>query len=266
MFDKFNRRINYLRISVTDRCNLRCVYCMPAEGIKLIKHNDVLSFEEMFEVVKAGVKLGITKVRLTGGEPLVRKGIIDFVKMIGSVKEITDFGMTTNGILLDKYAEQLADAGLHRINISLDTLDPVKFKEITRGGNIFDVFKGIGAARKAGLEPIKINVVINKSKEEPDAKAVTEFCRENNLQIRYIHVMQLDKGEFSIVEGGDGGNCAICNRLRLTSNGMIKPCLFSNIEYSVRELGVEEALLRAVENKPAHGTFNEVGQFYNIGG
>ena len=266
MFDKYNRRINYLRISVTDRCNLRCVYCMPAEGVKLIKHEDILSFEEMFEVVKAGVKLGITKVRLTGGEPLVRKGIVDFVKMIGSVKEITDFGMTTNALLLDKYAQQLADAGLHRINISLDTLNPEKYKEITRGGNIFDVFKGIGAARSAGLEPIKVNVVINKSKDEPDARAVAAFCEENNLEVRYIHVMQLDKGEFSIVEGGDGGNCAICNRLRLTSNGMIKPCLFSNIEYSVRELGAEEALIRAVGNKPAHGTFNEVGQFYNIGG
>jgi len=266
MLDKFNRRINYLRISVTDRCNLRCVYCMPAEGIKLIEHNDILSFEEILDVVKVGVENGITKIRLTGGEPLVRKGIVDLVSKISEFKEITDFGMTTNGLLLDKYAQQLADAGLHRINISLDTLDPDKFREITRGGNIFDVFKGINAAQKAGLLPIKINVVIQKSKDEPDAKAVSEFCKENNLEVRFIHVMQLDKGEFSVVEGGDGGNCAICNRLRLTANGLIKPCLFSNIEYNVREFGVEQAYMLAIGNKPKRGTFNEVGQFYNIGG
>ena len=266
MYDRFNRNINYLRISVTDRCNLRCEYCMPAEGVTLLNHNDILSFEEMIEVVKAGVSFGINKVRITGGEPLVRKGIVDFVKMLSEIPEILDLGMTTNGVLLDKYAHQLKEAGLHRINVSLDTIDPEKYRKVTRGGNLSDVLRGIDAALDAGLEPIKINAVIYKSKEEPDAVGVRDFCIEKGLKIRYIHLMELDKGEFSVVEGGDGGDCAVCNRLRLTANGMIKPCLFSNEEYSIRELGPQEAILKAVQKKPACGTVNNIGQFYNIGG
>ncbi len=266
MFDQFNRKINYLRISVTDRCNLRCEYCMPAEGIDLMSHKEILSFEEIMEVVNLGASIGIDKIRITGGEPLVRKGIVDLVSMISEVKEITDFGMTTNGILLEKYAADLASAGLHRINISLDTMDPEKFKKITRGGDINAVFKGIEAADKAGLHPIKINTVIKKNKNEPDALAVKDFCEKNNLQIRYIHVMELSKGEFSVVEGGEGGDCANCNRLRLTANGMINPCLFSNESYNIRELGIEEAIRQALVNKPQCGTVNQSGHFYNIGG
>ena len=148
MFDRFNRKINYLRVSVTDRCNLRCVYCMPAEGIKLISHDQILSFEEIADVVRVAVTMGITKVRITGGEPLVRKGIIQLVGMIGRIKEISDLSMTTNGTLLKNFADDLAGAGLHRINISLDSVDPVKFREITRGGNVNDVFEGIRAAKK----------------------------------------------------------------------------------------------------------------------
>jgi len=266
MFDKYNRRINYLRVSVTDRCNLRCHYCMPEEGVDMLSHKDILSLEEMFDVIKVGVSYGINKVRITGGEPLVRKGIVDFVRMISSISEITDLGLTTNGILLDKYAQDLKDAGLDRVNISLDTINPEKFRKITRGGDVNKVFDGINAARKAGLTPIKINVVISGSKDDPDAVEVREFCEKNDLQIRYIHMMELDKGEFSVVEGGEGGDCAICNRLRLTANGKIKPCLFSNSEYDVRELGAEEAILKAVERKPSCGTVNNSGQFYNIGG
>ena len=266
MFDTFNRQINYLRISVTDRCNLRCVYCMPEEGIELMKHSDILSFEEMIEVVKVGVSMGITKVRITGGEPLVRKGIVSFVEMLSDIPEITDLGMTTNGILLERFADDLAKAGLHRVNVSLDTMDAAKFKEITRGGDIEAVKRGVEAANQAGLLPIKINTVIRKSKEEPDAVMVKEYCDANNLEIRYIHIMELSSGEFSVVEGGDGGDCQNCNRLRLTANGLIKPCLFSNDDYSVRELGIEEAYRRALENKPACGTVNQVGHFYNIGG
>ncbi|MEA3443211.1 MAG: radical SAM protein [Bacteroidota bacterium] len=266
MFDQYNRLINYLRISVTDRCNLRCVYCMPAEGIQLMQHNDILSYEEMYEVAKTGASMGINKIRITGGEPLVRKGIVGFVEMLSGIKEIKDLGMTTNGILLEKYAGDLATAGLHRINISLDTMNADKFRQITRGGNINSVFRGIEAAAKANLLPIKINTVIRNNKEETDAVAVKEYCEKNDLEIRYIHVMELSKGEFSVVEGGEGGDCANCNRLRLTANGMINPCLFSNIGYSVRKLGSKEAIRQALENKPACGTVNEVGQFYNIGG
>ncbi|MEA3317950.1 MAG: radical SAM protein, partial [Bacteroidota bacterium] len=241
MYDKFNREITYLRVSVTDRCNLRCVYCMPEEGIKLIPHKEILTYDEIVDVIKTGVNKGINKVRLTGGEPLVRKGIVELVEMISKIEGINDFGMTTNGILLDKYAQQLADAGLHRVNISLDTMDAAKYHEVTRLGDINNVFKGIEAAKKAGLTPIKINCVISKSHDEPDAKAVGKFCAENDLQIRYIHEMDLEKGEFSVVEGGTGGDCKICNRLRLTANGNIMPCLFSNQGYNVRELGIDEA-------------------------
>lgn len=266
MYDKYNRRINYLRISVTDRCNLRCVYCMPEEGVKLMKHEEILSFDEIVHFSKVAVNMGIDKIRITGGEPLVRRGIVDLVARIAKIDGLKDFGMTTNGIVLDKFAQPLADAGLHRVNISLDTLNPERYKQITRLGNINDVFRGIEAAKKAGLLPIKINCVIKKNHNEPDAQDVAKFCKENDLQIRFIHEMNLETGEFSVVEGGSGGDCKICNRLRLTANGLIKPCLFSDIGYNVRKLGAEEAIKTAIENKPKNGTANHTGEFYNIGG
>ncbi|NCC71769.1 MAG: radical SAM protein [Sphingobacteriia bacterium] len=266
MFDSFNRKINYLRISVTDRCNLRCVYCMPPEGVKLLRHEDILSFDEIVEITKTAVAMGIDKVRLTGGEPLVRKGIIDLVTMIGEINGIKDFSMTTNGTLLDKYASQLVKAGLQRVNISLDTTDPEKYRQITRLGNIEDVFRGIDAARKSGLSPIKINCVVKKSSTEPDALAVKKFCKENNLQVRFIREMNLETGSFSVVEGGNGGDCKHCNRIRLTSDGKILPCLFSDLSFDVRSLGAEKAIRLAVENKPVSGTANHLKQFSNIGG
>lgn len=266
MFDRFNRKINYLRISVTDRCNLRCVYCMPEEGVQLLSHQDILSFDEIVEVAKAAVRKGVDKIRITGGEPLVRKGIVDLVKMIGEIDGIQDYSMTTNAILLDIYADDLAKAGMHRVNISLDTLNPEKYKAITRGGDIQKVFDGINAAKKAGLTPIKVNCVIQKTNQEPDAVAVAKYCEENGLHIRYIKEMDLEKGEFSVVQGGSGGDCAHCNRIRLTANGEIKPCLFSDISYSVRELGVERAIDLAIGNKPHNGLTNLTGKFYNIGG
>ncbi len=266
MYDKYNRRINYLRISVTDRCNLRCVYCMPAEGIKLLPHDEILSFDEIVEFTRVAVEMGIDKVRITGGEPLVRKGIVDLIEMIGRIPGIRDFAMTTNGTLLEKFAKPLADAGLQRVNISLDTLDPEKYRKVTRRGNIQSVFKGIEAAKKAGLKPIKINCVVKNSSAEQDAQQVKSFCKENDLQIRFIHEMNLKTGDFSVVEGGDGGNCKICNRLRLTANGKIKPCLFSNIEFDIRKLGYEKTIRLALENKPRSGTVNEVNMFSNIGG
>jgi len=266
MLDKFNRRINYLRISVTDRCNLRCTYCMPEEGINLISHKEILNYDEIVEVVKESVKLGIDKVRLTGGEPLVRKGIVSLISMIWNVEGVKDLSLTTNGILLEKYAQDLKNAGLQRVNISLDTTDPEKYKAITRGGDIKKVFKGIEAAKKVGLLPVKINCVVLKSSGEEDAQSIKKFCLENELQFRFIHQMNLFTGEFSIVEGGTGGDCSICNRLRLTANGMIKPCLFSDIEYSVREHGAAEAIKLAVGNKPRSGTKNKHNKFHNIGG
>lgn len=266
MFDKFNRTITYLRISVTDRCNLRCVYCMPEEGVELLDHKEILTFDEIVDLTKAAVRKGVEKVRITGGEPLIRNGIIELVRMIGEIDGIKDYSMTTNAIRLDKFANELAKAGLQRVNISLDTINPEKFKQITRGGDIQKVFDGIQAAKKAGLEPIKVNCVIKDNNQEPDAIEVAKYCKENGLHIRYIKEMDLEKGEFSIVDGGTGGDCGTCNRLRLTANGNIKPCLFSDISYNVRELGAERAIDLAIGNKPQSGHTNLTGKFYNIGG
>lgn len=266
MFDSYNRRINYLRISVTDRCNLRCAYCMPAEGIELMQHTEILSFEEILHVVDAAIQLGVDKIRITGGEPLVRKGIVNLVQMIASRPAILDLGMTTNGQLLEQFALPLKEAGLHRINISLDTMDPEKYQQITRGGKIEKVFNGIEASVKAGLLPVKINCVISKSINEPDAQQVAEYGKKLGLKVRFIRQMDLEKGEFYIVDGGSGGDCSTCNRLRVTANGMVKPCLFNDMEYSVRKHGAAEALKLALGNKPSCGTLNRHGEFYNIGG
>jgi GTP 3',8-cyclase len=266
MLDRFKRNINYLRISVTDRCNLRCTYCMPENGIVLLGHKDILTFDEMTEFIEAAVSLGVTKVRITGGEPLVRKGITELVRMISAIKGIEDLSMTTNGVLLNQFAGDLRAVGLHRVNVSLDTVDPEKFSSITRGGNIDDVFKGIAAATSAGLLPVKINCVIKESKDEETAQGVNRFCEENNLEIRYIRQMDLINGHFSTVEGGTGGDCSLCNRLRLTANGKLRPCLFSNLEFDIRELGIAKALAMAIESKPECGSTNDTGAFYNIGG
>lgn len=266
MLDRFNRNLNYLRISVTDRCNLRCIYCMPEEGIKLFPHQEILSYDEIYGFTKVAVQKGVTKVRITGGEPLVRKGITSLISMISGIEGIEDLSMTTNGTLLKQYAKDLHEAGLNRVNISLDTVDPVIFRNLTRTGTLNDVFEGIEAAGKAGLFPVKINCVIRTSKEEDDARAVSQFCERNGLEIRYISQMDLVHGHFSVVDGGTGGNCALCNRLRLTSNGKLKPCLFNNIEFDIRKLGFEKALDIAAEMKPECGSRNENGTFYNIGG
>jgi cyclic pyranopterin phosphate synthase len=266
VYDKFNRSINYLRISVTDRCNLRCTYCMPEEGIPLMQHGDILTFDEIRNFTETAVAAGVTKVRITGGEPLVRKGITTLVGMIAGIKGIEDLSMTTNGVLLANYAEELRLAGLHRVNISLDTVDHENFRNITRGGNIQEVFEGIKAARSSGLLPVKINCVIRESKEEDEARAVKQFCIDNQLEIRYIRQMDLVNGHFSTVMGGTGGDCSLCNRLRLTANGKLKPCLFNAIGFDIRELGSEKALEMAIAQKPECGSKNETGTFYNIGG
>jgi cyclic pyranopterin phosphate synthase len=239
---------------------------MPEEGIHLLPHKDILTFDEIRDFTKTAVSNGVTKIRITGGEPLVRKGITTLIGMISEIEEIKDLSMTTNGVLLKQFAHELKSAGLQRINISLDTVDPEKFTAITRTGNINDVFEGIQAAKEAGLFPIKINCVIKSSKEEEEAKSVAQFCKDNDLEIRYITQMDLVKGHFSTVVGGAGGNCTLCNRLRLTADGKLKPCLFNNIEFDIRKLGFEKALNLAIESKPECGSTNETGAFYNIGG
>jgi cyclic pyranopterin phosphate synthase len=239
---------------------------MPAEGIEWIEHSRIISFEEIVEVVKVAVSLGVEKIRLTGGEPLVRKGIVDLVKMIAEAPGVKDLAMTTNGQQLEKFAADLASAGLKRVNVSLDTLDAVKYKNITRGGDMNKVIKGLKAARNVGLLPIKINCVVNDLTTESDKSELREFCKTNNYKLRFIRQMSLEDGSFYPVEGGEGGQCSICNRIRLTATGDVKPCLFSEHGYNIREFGAENAILMAIGNKPKAGKKNKVNQFYNIGG
>ena len=266
MLDLYNRHINYLRVSVTDRCNLRCRYCMPESEVPWLRINEIITYEEIVEVIRIGVEHGIDKIRLTGGEPLMRKGICDLVAMISDIEGIRDLAMTTNGVLLEQYAPDLARAGLNRVNISLDTLNPEKYKYITRGGKLNDVLRGIVAAKDAGLKPVKINSVLSNILDKKDRNDLEKYCQNQGFGLRFIHQMNLDTGRFYPVEGGGGGQCNVCNRLRLTSNGLVKPCLFDSLGYDIREIGISKAIMMAVENKPLHGTLNRTSEFYNIGG
>lgn len=264
MYDRFGRQITYLRISVTDRCNLSCSYCKTTH-VQYLPQSLILSFEEIQDVVRIGAQFGITKIRLTGGEPLLRKDITQLIRMVKNVPAIEDLGLTTNGIFLTSMAQQLYDAGLRRLNISLDTLDREEFRRLTGSASLDDVLTGIQVARKVGFHPIKINAVL-WSDDETKKQMLRRFCNENNLELRFIRMMDLEKGIFSIVEGGQGGNCAQCNRLRLTADGYLKPCLFSDIGFSIREWGIEKAFRLAIQYKPEKGTFCLTHKFYNIGG
>jgi len=266
MEDSIGRKITYLRISVTDRCNLRCRYCMPQEGVQMVDHSMILTYQEIEDFTKIAVGKGINKVRITGGEPLVRRDVTTLVRSLSAIEGIKDLSMTTNGVLLSDFAEDLKRAGLMRVNISLDTIDPQNYNNITGGGNIENVLKGIAAAKAAGLKPIKLNCVVKVNSNETDAKSVADFAGKEGLVIRYIPLMNLKSGKFGRVEGGDGGNCSNCNRLRLTATGMLKPCLFNDIEFNIRELGAERAIELALQHKPVRGGRNTSGYFYNIGG
>lgn len=180
--------IDYLRISVTDRCNLRCVYCMPPEGVVFKAHKDVLSYEDIAFFVETAVETGISKVRLTGGEPLVRKGLPDLVRMIRQVAGVRDISLTTNGILLPRFAAELKEAGLDRVNISLDTLHPVRYRELTRGGSLEAALAGVEAALEHGLVPVKINVVMMPT-VLGELPALAELTRTRPLHVRFIEWM-----------------------------------------------------------------------------
>lgn len=266
MLDRFGREINYLRISVTDRCNLRCIYCMPEDGVPILPRADVLTFEEIFDFAKIASEMGVSKIRLTGGEPLVREDIAKLAGLIASIRGVTDFSMTTNGVMLAAFANSLKRAGLMRVNVSLDTINPEKYERITRGGDLMAVINGIGAAISAGLTPVKINCVVQNSAEEDDAKGVAWFARTRGLEIRYIKAMNLPEGKFFKVHGGAGGDCANCGRIRLTANGRVRPCLFSDVSFCVREVGAREAILRAVAEKPKSGTACATATMSAIGG
>lgn len=193
MLDHYDRDINYLRVSITDRCNLRCTYCRPKEGISLKGHADILRYEEILRVVSQTVKMGLIKVRLTGGEPLVRRGFVEFAGDLKKIKGLQDISLTTNGILLAQYAEDIFRAGITRINISLDSLDKEKYFQITRGGNLDDVFNGIAAAEKAGFAPIKINTVLMKGFNDNEALDFARLAFSKPFQVRFIEIMPVSE-------------------------------------------------------------------------
>lgn len=191
MRDGYGRTINYLRVSVTDRCNLRCRYCMPEDGVELKKHSEILSLEEIFSLVKCSTVLGIRRVRLTGGEPLVRKNLPELVKRLADLSRIEEVSLTTNATLLERFALDLKKAGLARVNISLDTLQEEKFSYITRGGRLAEVWYGIEAALKAGLNPVKLNVVVVKGFNDDEVLDFAHLTREMPLHIRFIELMPI---------------------------------------------------------------------------
>jgi GTP 3',8-cyclase len=264
--DPFNRTIDYLRVSVTDRCNLRCWYCAPTRNWNLLDHDKLLSFDEITAVVDAAAALGFRKIRLTGGEPLLRPGLPDLVQRIAAVPGITDLGLTTNGIQLARLARPLRDAGLRRVNVSLDAVDPARYAEITGGGDVDPVLEGIEAAILADLRPVKLNCVVRSDPDERDARAVAAWAAAHGCEVRFIPQMDMERGTFSKVFGGAGGDCPACNRLRLSSAGLLLPCLFSEPAFSVRELGPEEALRRAVAAKPEAGGRCSRNWMHGIGG
>jgi cyclic pyranopterin phosphate synthase len=239
---------------------------MPPEGVPLAWRSEILSYEEIAEVARTATAMGVSKIRLTGGEPLVRRELVRLVQMLAVLDGIRDLAMTTNGILLPRHARSLAAAGLHRVNVSLDATDPGHFREITRGGDVRQVLAGIEAAREARLTPIRLNCVVESDSSEPDARDVAAFAHSAGLEVRFIRRMGLGEGEFAVVGRGGGGDCPRCNRLRLTSDGQIRPCLFSNLSFSVRELGAAKALAMAVDCKPETGSACTDLAMHAIGG
>ena len=195
MKDLYGRNINYLRISLTDLCNLRCMYCMPINGVKKIHHEEILSLEEIEEIAKAFIDLGVTKIRLTGGEPLIRKNILKLVENIANQNKVKDFAMTTNGLHLKKYAKDLKEAGLNRVNISLDTLNESKYKSITRGGSLKSVLDGIKEANKVGLTPIKINTVLIGGFNVNEIEDFVNLTKYENMDIRFIELMPIGEAK-----------------------------------------------------------------------
>jgi len=221
--DSFQRPINYLRISVTDRCNLRCVYCMPAEGVSLMSHKDILSYEEIYTIVKTAAELGVNKVRLTGGEPLVRDGIPELLRMLRGIDTIDDISLTTNGTMLAQYAAELKQAGLQRVNISLDTLKANRFESITRCGKLEDTLSGIEAAKSAGLNPVKINVVVMSGINDDELPDFAAKTINEGWHVRFIELMPLNGDEpvvSKLVSVSD-------MKRRLDPLGKMEPCRVS---------------------------------------
>jgi cyclic pyranopterin phosphate synthase len=304
LYDSFGRSINYLRLSVTDRCNLRCMYCMPAAGMPSIQHSDVLSYEELLKVAEAAVAIGVEKIRVTGGEPLVRKGIIPFLERLAVIPGLKRLVLTTNGILLPEMAAELRCAGVESLNISLDSFRPDTFSSITRGGDVQQVLKGITAAEKAGFKLIKINMVVMRGVNDDEVAEFAALTIDKPYRVRFIEYMPTlrdDKWKQRTMAGeellellsrrftlrpikkenmdgpasyyqinGAAGMigvitpvschfCGECNRIRVTSSGVAKGCLFStesrDLKPAIRtgdDQAIRDALRFVVNDKPEH--------------
>ena len=268
MLDRFSRPIEYLRVSVTDRCNHRCIYCMPETGVPLTSREGILSYEQIQAVVREAVALGIAKVRLTGGEPLIRRNIEGLVLMLAAIPGLRELCMTTNGTRLAAVARQLKANGLDRLNISIDSLDPEKYSRITRGGNLRDALDGVDDAIKAGFNPVKINMVISADTSESEVDAMRSFCREKGLFLQTILQFSLyDRNDLPARLTADRPPvCSTCNRLRLTSDGFLKPCLFSEHEIKVDFNNIRQSILDAVAEKPESGSACRNRPMHAIGG
>ena len=306
LYDQYGRTINYLRLSVTDRCNLRCRYCMPAAGVRKLEHDDILSYEQIHRVARAAVNLGVEKIRVTGGEPLVRQGITDFLAGLKQIPGLKRLVLTTNGILLEEMAQELKAAGVESLNISLDSLRNDRFRAITRGGKLERVLAGIDAAERAGFPYLKINMVVMGGVNDDEVADFAALTLDKPFKIRFIeymptlkgggeqsstvagdvllaklsHTYALEKVEKQVLDGpavyyrikGAAGEigfitpmschfCSECNRIRMTSRGIVKGCLFDNGVLDMRPLlavgndaALEEALRRVVRMKAGRHT------------
>ncbi len=316
LVDSYERKIDYLRISITDRCNLRCVYCMPPEGIELIESKEILRYEEFLRIARIAVAHGVSKIRVTGGEPLVRKGIIEFLTSLSSLTGLKDLSLTTNGVLLKDFAERLKAAGLRRVNVSLDSLKRERFLKMTRGDNLKEVLDGLEEAERIGLTPVKINMVVIKGFNDDEITEFALMSKTKPYHIRFIEYMpfnttegwQRDKcvtakelkemierveplepvvdtangagparryrfkdapGEVGFISPISDHFCGSCNRLRLTSDGKIRMCLFSDTEIDVRKAlrdgssdeAIEDLLFKAVMSKPEKHNINNENIF-----
>jgi len=317
LVDGFGRKVNYLRVSVTERCNFRCQYCMPEKPFSWVPHENLLSYEELFEFVKVSIDEGIQKVRITGGEPLVRSHLEVFIKMIADYAPNIDLAMTTNGFLLEESALKLKDAGLKRLNISLDSLKPEVAHHIAQKDVLNKVLKGIDKALEVGLN-IKINCVPMKDINDTELIDILEYCKSKNMEVRFIEFMEnthanVKKGlnsqqiqdiikqkynftraprvgnspsqsyicedayKFGIIEPHLDDFCTDCNRIRLTAEGYLIPCLYFedalSIADAVREKNIKKAvniLKKVLQNKPEKNKWNEEQgsdrAFYETGG
>lgn len=312
LLDSYGRTINYLRLSVTDRCNLRCTYCMPAEGIHSMRHVDILSYEDLLRVAEAAVAIGVEKIRVTGGEPLVRAGIIPFLEQLALIPGLKRLVLTTNGIQLPEMAEELRCAGVESLNISLDSLKPDIFADITRGGDVRRVLEGIKAAERAGFQLIKINVVIMRGVNDDEVADFAALTIDKPYRVRFIEYMPTlrdDKWKMRAISGeevlkllsqrfelqpvgketmsgpatyyqipGAAGMvgvitpvschfCNECNRIRVTSTGVAKSCLFATKTHDLKpfikagnDQALKEALRYVVKDKPERHAIAEQGR------